>query len=678
MLISALQRAIGLIRVTENRGRISITGIPTDVFMRDVQAIWKTSKIANNITTNFSRGRIDFDSFYALEIYYIFKRLQREQNVWMTSRVIKTVLQHLESETWLRSTVSHEVIEFDSRPLRVFKKTPLPHQAEFFNVYLKYTKMMELNGYMLAAAAGGGKTLTSLMLAEILGVDNVIIVCPKNAVMDVWVKTLQTEYKTGIPVHWHSLMSGLPTVHHRFIVAHYEALPKLMGLMSDLSNKKVMITLDESHNMNDIKSARTNGFVEFCEGSGAENIIWASGTPLKAMGKEAIPFIKTIDPKFTPQVEASFKRVFGMSTDHALDILAHRLGMSMHKVEKTNVMDSEPIEEDLKVTWSGAARYTLKSISDEMAAFITERKAYYKNREDEDIRFYRECVGYAEDRMSTVERETLKEYRQKALTLHRASDHRMLGEEMIFCNAYEKKHIEPKLPPDWIKRFRDVKSVYKYTILKIRGEALGRILGKRRAECHAEMVEHFDFSSIIDHAEKKTLIFTSFVEAVKAAEIKLRKDGHHPMLVYGDTNANLPSIINRFSNDPKIDPLVATYQSLSTAVPITAANVVILLNQPFRVHERVQAISRAHRIGQDTQVRVFSVLLDTGDEPNISTRSQDIMEWSKRQVDLMMGTHSVPEVSMEAEDYFNHYLEAYEIALEQEYPRVDTPNHLQW
>ena len=72
-------------------------------------------------------------------------------------------------------------------------------------------------------------------------------------------------------------------------------------------------------------------------------------------------------------------------------------------------------------------------------------------------------------------------------------------------------------------------------------------------------------------------------------------------------------------------------------MPVTEANTVILLNQPFRSHERKQAISRVDRIGQDSIVRVWTTLLDTGETPNISTRSDEILEWSRVSVDAIMG-----------------------------------------
>ena len=162
------------------------------------------------------------------------------------------------------------------------------------------------------------------------------------------------------------------------------------------------------------------------------------------------------------------------------------------------------------------------------------------------------------------------------------------------------------------------------------------------------MVPHCELPALIDATEKKTLIFTSYVDVVRITDEYLRKEGYKPLLVYADTNKNLPMIMKRFKEDPDLNPMIATFDSLSTAVPVIEANHCVLLNPPFRDHEYKQATSRVNRLGQDSIVRITSMLLDTGVEPNISTRSNEIMEWSRASVNAIMGLDGVDEtVSVE-------------------------------
>ena len=117
----------------------------------------------------------------------------------------------------------------------------------------------------------------------------------------------------------------------------------------------------------------------------------------------------------------------------------------------------------------------------------------------------------------------------------------------------------------------------------------------------------------------------------------LVKAGYQPARVYGDTNSQIAQIMEQFTNDPDCNPLIATYDSLSTGMPVLAANTIILTDEPYRDSDRVQATARITRRGQDTDTFVYSLQLDTGNTPNVSTRAKDIMEWSRKQVDEIMG-----------------------------------------
>lgn len=202
--------------------------------------------------------------------------------------------------------------------------------------------------------------------------------------------------------------------------------------------------------------------------------------------------------------------------------------------------------------------------------------------------------------------------------------------------------------------FKDVKSVYKYVALKIQGEALGKILGQERTACNLSIVEHIDngriysekggyngedwtLEDIFASAKSKTVMFTDFIEVLKYTDEMLKKRGYHPEAVYGDTNKDLVNIIARAEKDPEVDPIVATYKSLSTAVPLIFASACVLLNVPYRDYIYQQTVARVDRLGQTKPVSVFMYQLDTGDVPNISTRSHEIMAWSKAMVDELLG-----------------------------------------
>ena len=189
--------------------------------------------------------------------------------------------------------------------------------------------------------------------------------------------------------------------------------------------------------------------------------------------------------------------------------------------------------------------------------------------------------------------------------------------------------------------------------MTILGEALGSVLGKIRVQCNVDVALAIEnvvreknttkekvivsTTDLINNASKKTIFFTSYVEVVKALQEKCIALGFKPLVVYGDTNKDLVNIVKEFDQNKDANPLIATFQSLSTAVPFVMANNVIMLNNPFRPHEYQQAEARAARIGQDSVVDVTDVFLDTKGVPNISTRSKDILDWAAENVAAMLG-----------------------------------------
>ena len=521
-------------------------------------------------------------------------------------------------------------------------------------------------------------TITSISLMEMLNIDTIIVICPKKAVNDVWDETITRIYKEP-----QSYSMSMPVIHgpskpaefdinDRFIVCHYESLGKLNEYLDSIKipNKRYGIVLDEAHAMNSHNSERSIQFRLLNEKINPEFCLWMSGTPIKALGTETLTMFATIDKLFDKSVYQSFLKVFGVSGVYATSVMANRLQLVRSEI-KTKGSGVEQYTHKIKVSLKNGGDYTLKTISSKMIDYVKERKAYYqKNAKQYENDFFNGIEVYRSRVVrgrgdTNIFRADLEDYLVKAKALHEGyiptdPKHKQY---VLYCNYYEDKVIIPLLPNDVKKTFRKAKSVYKYVDLTIMGEALGNILGKYRSKCNADIVKQLvtdakvitedgetyqsNLPDIIRNAQAKTIIFTDYVEVVKETEYQLKLNGFTPISIFGETTSGngLAMQTKIFKENSEINPLITTFKTLSEAVPLTEANRVIFLNLPFRSGTYEQAVKRANRIGQTLDVDLFEVTLDTGEEPNISTRNEDILKWSEEQVALILGKKVDDEVN---------------------------------
>lgn len=641
-MFSTIRRFIGSIAITENNKDIVVEGVSSLVLAKDIYNNWSTSIINNFLFTEMSSSSMRFLKFFAPEVLYMLNTLIGEKRKHTSVRTLMALAEKLRSDTWLSridATDVPDVLNFHK--LNEVAVTLLPHQMEFLRTYNRNVPRYNLKGFLLGAVPGSGKTLTCLATSLCLEADVTVIFSPKNAIYDVWTSTIAKMLK-GHRTYWVAADGKpLPKQMPQFLIFHYEMLDKALAIGHELAGKKVVIVLDESHNFNEITSQRTKLFVDFCGLTGSKDIIWSSGTPIKAIGSEAIPILRTIDTYFTPDAEQRFLKIFGKNSSRANDILCHRMGFLSFKVTKSDIMGSLPApeEHEVKVSSPNGGQFTLEKIREEMKKFIVERLEYYQKHMARYERDYDACIRMHRDTLHTKKQlEDFGRYRNDVAVIRAGYDPSTMKAMAEYCNWYELQQIVPSLHPSWAVCFKDIRSVIKYMNLKVQGECLGRILGRRRIECNVDLVSHTPYEELIEGSEKKTIIFSNHVDVVNEVVKLLKSLGYDPVVVYGDTNKDIDVLIEKARKNPNANPIVATYQSLSTAIPLVEANTVILADQPFREYVRDQAISRANRLGQDTQVQVYNVLLDTGHVANISTRSQDIVAWSRLQVEEILGT----------------------------------------
>lgn len=650
-MFSSIKRLIGNITVEEKGDQIVIEGLPGDVINRDFTKVWSTSKLSSFLFTSLKSSSASFNQFFAPDFQYALRRLAYDRKARVNRRACMKILEELNNNTWLKNVEITQPSILDMKKLDVFHFKPLAKQLEFFKHYDQVKQAYRLNGYLLDADPGTGKTWTSVVLSHLLGCDVFIAIVPKNAVHDVWDKSLGSFFKK--PVRYWTSLSGKPLdTSYSHFVFHYEQLPIAVEFFrKNIKHwKKPFIDLDECHNLNDDKSDRSLSFIELCNIVQSQDVLWMSGTPLKALGREVITMLKTIDPLFDADAEWRFREIFGSSSTRATDILANRLGILRFKIEAGEIYDNKLQEIPWPIKMPDSDKYLLDNIRQDMRDYVDMRiKHYVENMSVYVDQYFRGLDYFKRTLKSAGQKKDFETYQKHIADIREYYDPKSMKDMVVWCNRYEKKVIMPTLPKAIKEPFNKARSVVKYYYLVVQGEALGRVLGQARAQCIRDMVPYVNMPELIDQSNSKTVIFTSYVSALKGTMEYLEKEGYKPLAVFADTNADLKMILERFEKDPNVNPLVATFDSLSTAIPLLMASTGILLNSPFRSYEYKQTIARMDRKGQKEQVFIYNVVLDTGNEPNISSRSIDIMAWSKEQVEVLMGgkTRGL-DLSMEA------------------------------
>lgn len=632
--------------VVQTKTRITVSGVKhAGDMIRQIERLMNTSRIGTYLMLDVSPSRFSFYSYHALDVIYLLQKFidERSNFTRVPVKTIKAIIKGIETETWVSNTFKTFPSLLDRRRLSDFTVHPLSHQEDFFTHYDLIVPKHRLSGMYSAAAAGAGKTLLSLFLQRMLPVDTVIIVCPLPTLFDVWVKTM-SQFFHKEPVFWHSRMTAPIPDNVEYIIVHYEYLTNLLTKHKLPLRNRFGVILDEGHNFAE-KSLRTTAFVDLCEAVKSNHTIWLSGTPLKATAVEAMSLIRTIDPLFTPDVEARARKAFAGNNVAMNALFGSRLNIYMRVVEKSDLKLPPPTEINIKIAVPDGEKYTIDSVKQELEIFVYERKQYYASRAAEDRRIFLSVLDWFERTLrSQKEIDDFRNYKiNLAIVVAKNGAIMEIPDIVSYVNQYELKVIIPRLPNDLKVMFKEVRALYKYPSLKIIGEALGMVLGVRRMECFSALARALDYSDFVEKSLSKTLVFTSYVETVQVANEKCVSQHLNAVCVYGGSGIPLPKATEKMAKDETADPLLTTYNSLSTGVPLVMCSSTIFVNLPFRPHILSQAQARTWRLGQPHPVTFYYIKLDTGEAPNLSGRSEDIMRFAQETVKSITGIDYLPD-----------------------------------
>ena len=603
--------------------------------------------------------------FGLLELDYLLALMldnnEISSSLGLANLVIEDILNYIRTETWVAGRYQKTTSPIDYNEIkREMKFSILPSQVSAFEKYEEAKVLAGLRGAMIDAAPGAGKTFMSLALTVGLDYETTIIIAPRQTLDEVWVKSV-TDTLFKKPQSYIVLDKRHTDIKKkRFIIFHYEFLEKVVEnkkLLKELKELKPNIIIDEFHNFNNIKSNRTTRLLELITELDTQDVLLLTGTPIKMELKELIPLLYTLDTKF-PQAITYFQDIYKIYETRILDMLKYRFGLYRKRIEKDNVNIPSLTVSEYKVKIKKYEDYLVENIQAAMAEYKKRRYNELISAYDE---YYKQFIKLLELTKTIIVKKKIMskaevelKFRQYLLTVEEifklAESNKIYQAYGLIneVNDFESTYIEKYLELDALKSFRDLKSIIKYPKLKAMGEALGKILLKRRIECYNELAKNLDYKEIIEGSDKKTVIFSNYVSTCETAASMAIKQKYFPLRVYGELTKDLTPTVQKFMNpNNKYNPLVATYKSLSTGVPLIAANTMICLDLPFRMYIFDQTVSRIFRLGQDKRTFVFIVKLDTGEEVNITQRDLFILNTSKMRVEMITDNEFAYEIPEE-------------------------------
>lgn len=120
-------------------------------------------------------------------------------------------------------------------------------------------------------------------------------------------------------------------------------------------------------------------------------------------------------------------------------------------------------------------------------------------------------------------------------------------------------------------------------------------------------------------AEKhKVLVFSSFVKHLQLLQDKIESKNWKYSLLTGKTT-DRKEVINQFQDDPENHIFLISLKAGGVGLNLTSADYVFIIDPWWNPAAEIQAINRAHRIGQDKKVFVYRFITEDSIEEKIQT-----------------------------------------------------------
>ena len=576
----------------------------------------------------FGGANISFEEFFVVEVKKVFEWLYERFKRPSYKEVIELLSQHPRIEALekpMEEVPSNILSKLDNLGIEL-----KPYQKEFLYHYYNATHKVGLNGFLMAFEQGLGKTFTAIATVYAFNLFPCIITAPKSTLLS-W----QNSITRLIPNKF--LKEDVLNVADKFYICNYEALDKVTNY---ITNKPKSMIVDEIQNFRYMNTARVQNVKDIQDRYHIQNILALSGTPIKALASEFVPVMTMLDPMFAESNTAQmiFKHLYntGKYDNIASAVLQERLKLYMIRKEASKELDlPDKKKYDITLKISDIKPFTLpvsmqnirNYVSNGMDARNKSDVNRLYNRLEQLLSVFQQVI-----RNSGISygNEYLEDYLKKVRTIEKMDPmgndkyKELIGE----IRAIEKdlRTVNSEIGKQIIQVRKEITS-YRFILL---GRAIGEFFVRAKIKLLNEVVKENinTLKNVIDKANKKVLIFSTFREPLATLNNLFSKFGINSMLVESsaDFNANFP----KFKNNPDIRVMMGTIQALGTGTDGLqyCCDTIIFLNRPFRSTDLQQAEARIHRQGQDSTCHYYYINVDPTN-PNVLSHEELINQWSK-------------------------------------------------
>lgn len=396
--------------------------------------------------------------------------------------------------------------------------------------------LISTNRALLADQMGLGKTIQLLAVAECLGSEKVLVVCP-NTVKENWNREID-RWAPGSSVETNGKHTML--LDARFTIMNYEAL-RLERNATIYDVDWDIVILDEAHKIKNRKAIQTKQAKKLT----AERKYCLTGTPIMNHPYEIWSLLNFLDKKAYSSFWSFVRRwcevidgFWGIEIGPCKDVdnLRSELSFIMLRREKSQVLTDLPPKtfEERYVELDPEQLKAYEAMRDEMVAQIEEVD--------------KEITAPAVIAMITRLRQIV------------------ISPQIMLPDS--SSYVVDKYPP------------------------------KIRAVLDA-----------MEECDNKIVVFSQFNRALKLLAKCLDKEGIGYVMLTGETpQKKRQTVIDMFSEETGPRVMLANMLAGGLGINLTAANTCILLDHHWTPATMEQAVDRLHRIGQDDNVTVVSII----------------------------------------------------------------------